>query len=197
MPRKQKIAPQYSFPIMLYAFHEAGHGVVGHVIGRCISEISLVGDRAEGYHGYCALDAWTEARQGFPQWGDGTQNPECTTIMYGGTIALRILCEQRGWNYQHWRGIDHADFDTIYLWSIEMFDTDEERCAMQKQCQKQAEDILTQYWKAVEALAHQLQMQGWLSGKEVHALIWQVLGEDADWRRDGGRIMSSSSPYDA
>ena len=117
--------------------------------------------------------------------------------MYAGTIALRILCEQRDWNYQRWRGIDHADFDTIYHWSIEMFDTDEERHAMQKQCQRQAEDILTQHWNAVEALAHQLQMRGWLSGKEVHALIWQVQGEDTDWRRDGGRIMSRSSPFDA
>ena len=131
MPGKQKIAQQHSFSIMQHAFHEVGHAVVGHVIGRCISEISLIGDRAKGYHGYCAFDAWEEARKGFPQWGDGTQNPECTTIMYADTIALRIFCEQRGWNYQRWRGIDHADFDTIYRWSIDMFDTDEERHAMQ------------------------------------------------------------------
>lgn len=74
-----------------YAFHEAGHAVVSHAIGRCISEISILGDRAEGYHGYCAFDAWEEEWQGFSQWGDGTQNPECTTIMYAGTIALRML----------------------------------------------------------------------------------------------------------
>ncbi len=125
MARKQKIAQQYSLSTTRYAFHESGHAVVGHIIGRCISEISLLGNRAEGYHGYCAFDAWTEARQGFLQWGDGTQNPECTTIMYAGTTALRILCEQRGWNYQRWRGVDHADFDAIYRWSIGMFDTDD------------------------------------------------------------------------
>lgn len=116
--------------------------------------------------------------------------------MYAGTIALRMLCEQRGWKYQHLRGIDHADFDTIYRWSIDMFDTDEERHSMQKQCQKQAKNILTQQWKAVEALAHQLQVQGWLSGKEAHSIIWQVLGEKADWRREGGRIMSNPSAFD-
>ena len=125
------MSQQDIFHTIQYAFHEAGHTVVGHVIGRYISEISLRGDRAEGYHGYCAFDALTEARQGFPQWGDATQNPECTTVMYAGTIALRILCEQRGWDYRCWRGIDHADFDDIYHWSIGMFDTDEERHTMQ------------------------------------------------------------------
>ncbi len=196
MSRKQKTPQQNTFHLTRYAFHEAGHALVGHVIGRCISEVSILGDRMEGYHGYCAFDALEEAWQGFSQWGDGRQNAECITIMYAGTIALRMLCEQRGWNYQRWRGIDHADFDTIYHWSIDMFDTDEERHAIQKQCQKQAGEILTQHWKAVEVLAHQLQMQGWLSGKEAHSIIWQALGEDADWRRDGGRIMSNHSAFD-
>lgn len=108
---KPEIRQQNTFHRTRYAFHEAGHAVVGHVIGRCISEISIVGDRARGYRGYCAFDALEEAWQGLPQWGDGSKNPECTTIMYAGTIALRILCEQSGWNYQRWRGIDKADFD--------------------------------------------------------------------------------------
>ncbi len=69
--------------------------------------------------------------------------------MYVGTIALRILCEQSGWNYQRWRGIDKVDFDSIYLRSLEMFGTDEERDAMQKACQRQAEEILAQHWKAI------------------------------------------------
>jgi hypothetical protein len=29
---------------ILYAYHEAGHTVVGQVIGRCIVEISIVAD---------------------------------------------------------------------------------------------------------------------------------------------------------
>jgi len=131
-----------------YAYHEAGHAVVGHVIGRCISEISIVADKDRGYKGYCAFDAFHEDIRGLPQWRGGSKNPECTTIMYAGTIALRMLCETRGWNYQHWRGVDKADFDAMYLWSLEMKLPDEELLAMQRRCQQQAQDILTSRWKA-------------------------------------------------
>jgi len=31
-----------------YAYHEAGHAVVGHVIGRCISEVSIVAEKDRG-----------------------------------------------------------------------------------------------------------------------------------------------------
>lgn len=72
-----------------------------------------------------------------------------------------------------------------------MFGTDEERDAMQKGCQRQAEEILAQHWKAVEDLAAQLRAHGWLPGKEAHRIICQALGEErGDWRRNAGRLMS-------
>jgi hypothetical protein len=115
-----------------YAFHEAGHAVVGHVIGRCISEVSIVADSTRGYHGYCIFNAYTEDVQGLPQWREGSQNPDCPTIMYGGIISMAMLCEQRSWKYEHWRGCDRADFNMIYLWSFERFGKDEDQArAMQ------------------------------------------------------------------
>ncbi len=114
---QQKTWPRKTWHRTRYAFHEAGHAVVGHMIGRCISEVSIVADRGRGYRGYCAFNAYAEDLQGMPQWRDGGKNPECTTIMYAGTVAMAILCEQRGWKYERWRGVDKADFDMIYLWS--------------------------------------------------------------------------------
>jgi len=163
------------------------------LIGRCISEISILADKDRGYKGYCAFDAFHEDMQGFPQWLDGSKNSECTTIMYAGTIALRMLCEARDWNYQHWRGVDKADFDAISLWSLEMGLSDEELLAMQRRCQQQAQDILTLHWEAVETLAAALLERDRLRGTEAHAMIRQALDEtEADWRTESGRIMSES-----
>jgi hypothetical protein len=72
------------------------------------------------------VQCFAEVMQEFPQWQDGYPNPERVTIMYAGTIALSMLCEQQGWKYERWRGIDKADFDNIYLWSIEMYGDDDE-----------------------------------------------------------------------
>jgi hypothetical protein len=99
---KPQQAQQKNWHHTLYAHHETGHAVVGHVIGRCIAEVSIVADIARGYRGYCAFtfNAFAEDVQGRPQWRDGSKNPECTTIMYAGTVAMAILCEQRGWKYE-------------------------------------------------------------------------------------------------
>jgi hypothetical protein len=169
--------------LIRYAFHEAGHAVVAHVIGRCVAEVSIIRDRAREYRGYCLYNAFAEDVYGLPQWRDGTKNPECTTIMYAGTIAMQVLCEQRGWNYEHWRSIDTADFDDIYLWSLEMFDNDEQRHAMQKECQRQARDIVICHWKAVETLAATLLAKGKVNGWEAHILIQQTIDATVtDWR---------------
>ena len=176
-----------------YAFHEAGHAVVGHVIGRCISEVTIVAASGRGYRGYCDFNAFAEDVQGLPQWRDGSKNPECTTILYAGTVAMAILCEQRSWKYEHWRGCDKADFDMIYLWSIERFGKDEDQArVMQQACRERAHEILIQYWKAVEALAAALLVQGKVSGREAHHIIQQAIDASVtDWRMERWNTISS------
>ncbi len=169
------------------------HAVVGHVIGRCISEVSIVAGSARGYRGYCIFNAYAENVQGRPQWREGSKNPECTTIMYGGIISMAILCEQRGWKYEHWLGCDKADFDMIYLRSFERFGKDEDQArAMQHACRERAREILIQYWKAVEALAAALLVQGIVSGREAHRIIQQAIDASVtDWRMERWNTISS------
>ena len=50
--------------------------------------------------------------------------------MDAGTIALQMLCETRGWNYERWRGVDRVNVDAISLWSLEMGLSDEDQLAM-------------------------------------------------------------------
>jgi hypothetical protein len=166
---------------LLDAFHEAGHAVVGHIIGRCIAEVSIVREKQQGY---CVFNAFAEDTHGFPQWHDGSKNPECTTILYAGTVAMAILCEQRGWQYERWRGSDRADFDLIALWSLERFAENEEQAhAMQQACRKQAERILRQHWQAVAVLASALLAQETVIGNEAHRIIQHVIDATVtDWR---------------
>ena len=62
--------------IFPHAYHEAGHAVVGHVIGRLIEEVSIVPDRVRGYKGYCRCSAFMEAANDRFQRQEGSTNPE-------------------------------------------------------------------------------------------------------------------------
>lgn len=159
--------------------------MAGHVFGRCLSEVSLHANRAKGYKGYCAFDEFAERWQGLLQWCAGSQNPERITVLYAGTVAMRLICEQRGWKYERWRGCDKGDFDQIYLRSLEMVADEEVQQAMQRGCRKQAQAILEEHWPAVEALAAVLVTQGRLRGWEAHRLIQQAIDASiTDWRME-------------
>ncbi len=171
------------------AYHEAGHAVVGHVIGRCIAEVSIVSDTQKGYRGYCAFDAFMEDANGYPQWQEWRCNLELITIMYAGTIALSIICEVYGWKYEYWRRCDKSDMDYIHQWASEMLDNESVRYSMLKDAQRQAKEILVYRWKAVNVLASALIEHKHLSGGEAHCIIRQAIGEtDVDWRTKAWNI---------
>src|ERR1700731_1947290 len=113
----QKARQRNSWHRTRYAFHEAGHAVVGHVIGRCIAEVSAISNRGEGYKGYCAFDPFMESANNHLQWQKESRNPELITILYAGTIVMSMVCQDYGWKYEHWRGCDKVDFDAIFLLS--------------------------------------------------------------------------------
>ncbi len=188
MSKRQDIqlrTPRPTWHQTRYAFHEAGHAVVGHVLGRCLSEISILANREEGYKGYCAFDEFAERWQGLLQWSAESQNPERITIRYAGTVAMRLICQQRGWQYERWRRCDMEDFYYIYLWSLEMAADEEERRAIQQDCLKRAQAILEEHWSAVESLAAALLAQGRVRGLDAHRLIQQTIDPSlTDWRMD-------------
>ncbi len=161
---------------------------MGHLLGRCLAEISCRAEPEQGYRGYCTFHPFVEEMYGFPQWMQGSHNPERITILYAGTIALSMLCQQQGWNYERWRGCDRADFDAIALLSLEIVpgeDEDDNRIQMQQMCQKQARELLEQYRQAVEALAQVLLKQGHISGGKAHRIIQQNIDQTySDWRME-------------
>jgi hypothetical protein len=94
--RKQKTQQFSEQDKIVSAIHEAGHAVVGHVIGRLIDEVSIVPNREYGYKGYCSFSAFMESANNHMQWQKGSANPELVTIQYAGTVALEILCHVHG-----------------------------------------------------------------------------------------------------
>lgn len=151
--------------------------MVGHLMGRCIDEISILADRERGYKGYCSFDEFAEHWQGLLQWRASTPNPERITIQYAGTAAMKIVCQQRGWNYDHWWGCDVGDLATIYLlWSVEIAGEKEaKQHALQRACLSHAQDILESYWGAVEVLAAVLAKKVQMWGAKAHRIIKQAI----------------------
>jgi hypothetical protein len=171
------------FSLLPYAYHEAGHAVVGHVIGRLIALISI--KHESSYQGCCRFDAYAESTHHHDQWQKGRQNPELLTIFYAGTVAVSLLCEQRGWDYEILRSSGQQDEAEIDQLSKEMFEDDIQRSMALNSCRKQASDLLITHWNAVKTLAGALHSLHWLTGAEAHAIIGEALGqEQGDWRWD-------------
>jgi hypothetical protein len=87
----QNKLPRHTWHQTLSAYHEAGHAVVSHVIGRCISEISLVADKGRGYKGYCQFSTYAESAHDLTLWMPGSANPERITVMF---ISAKIHLTQ-------------------------------------------------------------------------------------------------------
>jgi hypothetical protein len=169
--------------LLPYAYHEAGHAVVGHVIGRLIALVSV--KHATSYRGCCRFDSYAESTHHHDQWQKGRQNPELLTILYAGTVAVSLLCEQRGWDDEVLRTSNLHDEAEIEQLSREMFADDAQRSIALDRCRKQASDLLTAHWDAVKTLAGALLVLQWLTGAEAHTAIGEALGEEqGDWRWD-------------
>lgn len=180
---KRQRRPSSEQELIVYAVHEAGHAVVGHVIGRLIEEVSIVPSRVYGYKGYCRFSAFIESANEYQQWQKGSANPELVTIQYAGMAGAQIICETHGWDYEQWKWSDLADVECIEQWCYEVLVDGKERSRVKKACFKQAGDILLGNWKAVDMLAVDLMELGWTPGNEAHRIIREALGEtDDDWR---------------
>ena len=77
------------FSLLPYAYHEAGHAVVGHVIGRLIALVSI--KQATSYRGCCRFDSYAESTHHHDQWQKERHNPELLTILYAGTVAVSLV----------------------------------------------------------------------------------------------------------
>jgi len=170
----------------LYAYHEAGHAVVWHVVGGLVEEVSIVSSQA-GYKGYCRFgflmpnadedlspDEWLQR---------GRIDPRTVTADYAGMLAMAYYCASYEGEDDYLEGCEQDDLEKINTLLLRLSSDEQQRSAIKETCWKEAQRILSDSWPAVQALVMKLLKHRTLNGKEVHRLIWQTTGyPDADWR---------------
>ncbi len=180
---KKKVQPFKIRDILPYAYHEAGHAVVGHVIGRLIESISIASSPANGYRGYCRFSPYIESANGRLEWQEDSANPEIVTICFAGRVAMENLCKRHCWDYEFRQECDRADREAIDRWCRESLHDSEQFSRVQKDCLEQARNILARSVDAVDALAVELVLHEQVAGGEAHRIIREALGENGDdWR---------------
>ena len=171
-----------------YAYHVAGHALVGYVIGRVIEEVSIA-VRADGYGGYCRFNAFIEDANDHPEWRDDLGNPELITIDYAGMQATAYACapyvtyDEDESRVEYQQGSERDDLEHIHRLLTQIETNKQQRNTITDACWMRSQQILSEYWSAEDALATALLKRERLSGRAAHRLIWQTIGyPEADWR---------------
>jgi len=116
---RKKAQPFKIRNILPYAYHEAGHAVVGHVIGRLIERVSIASSPQNGYRGYCRFSPYIESANGHLEWQEDSANPDIVTIYFAGRVATEMVCTRHGWDYEMWQECERADREAIERWCRE------------------------------------------------------------------------------
>jgi ATP-dependent Zn protease len=158
------------------AYHEAGHAVVGHVLGRIIKEVTIapsVATCAETpeVSGYCEFDVEAEEAQGITQWGPASDHPHSIAVMLAGAVAYVRLCHERGWGItEQLSGTSH-DVQAAEFASMRMSKTELGRKRLFNREERRAIEVVTEQWEVVEAVAEALLTHGALDEAEVSEII--------------------------
>ncbi len=171
---------------ILHAYHEAGHAVVWHVVGGLIEEVSIASSQT-GYGGYCRfgfLVPLSDDQLSPDEWLQrGRIDPRTVTAYSAGMLAMTYYCASYAGEGDYLEGRERDDLEKIHTLLLRLSADEQERSAIQEACWKEAQQILADYWLAVQALATKLLKHQTLDGRDAHLIIWRTVGyPDADWR---------------
>lgn len=183
--------PRPSWHRLRYAYHEAGHAVVGFWFGRSIAVLSIdreyVTQLRDGsgarLRGLCLFDIFAESEHG--GWRDGPGGVNQLTILFAGTYAGMVAFHEHGWRVTHWNhgyGEDLAEIERI----VRQLETSEDGQSAIKQEQEQLSlDLVLEFWDIIAELGSWLAEVGTIEGREVNQFIQEQLGPNfLDWRVD-------------
>lgn len=171
---------------ILHSYHEAGHAVAWHVVGGLIEEVSISSSQT-GYGGYCRfgfLVPPSDDQLSPDEWLQrGRIDPRTVTAYSAGMLAMAYYCASYGGEDEYLEGSERDDLEKINSLLLRLSSEEQERSAIQEACWMEAQQILLDYWSAVQALATKLLKQRTLDGRDAHLIIWRTIGyPDADWR---------------
>ncbi|HEY7418964.1 MAG TPA: hypothetical protein VH593_27530 [Ktedonobacteraceae bacterium] len=158
------------------AYHEAGHAVVGHVLGRRIKEITIrpsaaIRAKVKGACGYCAFDPESEETEGITAWGPGIDNPQSIAILLVGAVAYVRLSYERDWSVTDLIDGCSNDVQAAGFLSARLTKTELGRKRLFNREERHAINLVNDYWEQVEAVAIALISRGTLSGEHVNEII--------------------------
>src|SRR5713226_1853392 len=141
---------------VLHAYHEAGHAVVWHVVGGLVEEVSIASSQA-GYKGYCRFGFLLPQGDDHPSpdgWLQrGRIDPRTVTAYYAGMLAMAYYCASYAGEDEYLEGSERDDLENIQALLLRLSADEQERSAIQEACWKEAQQILSDYWRAVQAQA--------------------------------------------
>src|SRR5213082_3972570 len=147
---------KYHLKRALYAYHEAGHAVVWHVVGGLVEEVSIASSQA-GYRGYCRFGFLLpnlDDHQSPDEWLQrGRIDPRTVTSYYAGMLAMAYYCASYGGEDDYLEGGERDDLEKIDTLLLRLSADEQERSTRREACWKEAQQILSDYWPAVQALA--------------------------------------------
>ncbi len=149
-------------PLVLTAYHEAGHAVMAHLCGQIVTTVEIVGD--EEHTGSVSSLRFLEE----PRWGLDEQMPSAA-------IEARILCLVAGIAAENivtgdnsWREPED-DLDEAVRLGLRVVRSCDQVLPLLEEGRDHAVDLLRRHWNAVEVLAGTL-------------LIHRRLTRDQMWR---------------
>ena len=149
------------------AYHEAGHAIAAHVLGRQIKRMTIVPNKSENYAG-CVFFGKQPSVKGI----DTDPSPKIRRAAEQRIlVSLAGLCAQRLFNPRTCRSFHgHEDFKVILLYVGHLMRENETEPFL-KWMEVRTENILRDNWKAVEVLADELIRRRELTGQEAHQII--------------------------
>jgi len=98
-------------------------------------------------------------------------------------LAMASDCALYGGEDEYQEGSERDDLEKINSLLLRLSSKEQERSAIQDACWMEAQNILSDSWSAVQALATKLLKHRTLDGRVAHLIIWRTTGyPDDDWR---------------
>lgn len=151
-------------PLVLTAYHEAGHAVMAHLCGQIVTTVEIVGD--EEHMGSVSSLRFLEE----PRWGVDEHMPSAA-------VEARILCLVAGIAAESiingetsWREPED-DLDEAVRLALRVVRSCDRVLPLLEEAREHAVDLLDQHWEAVEALAARLLIHRRLSRDQVRDVV--------------------------
>ncbi len=151
-------------PLVLTAYHEAGHTVMAHLCGQIVTTVEIVGD--EEHTGSVSSLRFLDE----PRWGVDEHMPSAA-------IEARILCLVAGIAAENivtgdalWREPED-DLDEAVRLGLRVVGSCDRVLPLLEEAREHAIDVLHRHWDAVEALAGMLLIHRRLSRDQMRQVI--------------------------